>query len=369
MKPLSAGASQSESLSLLHQRLRVAEGQGAELAKRLGVSGDEQGAEFMDSLQSKALVARVCRLESLLHALKLNVFRIETTRDLTSSHTAHLQEQLTALQEQCEEEQRSSQREAMRLRDQLQQEREEAQRETRTLREQLHASYRSQMDVSVAADELKKVKGQLSRKLYQTKEELVQETAARLEAEQSHDALLQRLKETEGEVKLLQTKSHALNADGQEARAELEEKAELIERLQEECQHLRQQLEEKDILTSDLSTELKIVKITLQKQQKENGTLTRGREESRAATDKVQALNDQLEAQCSDLSSALRSLTEEKAQLQASLKVRFPLTCDLQAEITAAAWSPRQQERDSVTSGSSRAENNTVIRSIETGNR
>lgn len=34
-----------------------------------------------------------------------------------------------------------------------------------------------------------------------------------------------------------------------------------------------------------------------------------------------QALNDQLEAQCSDLSLALCSLTEEKAQLQASLKV------------------------------------------------
>ncbi|XP_047676174.1 coiled-coil domain-containing protein 150 isoform X2 [Tachysurus fulvidraco] len=333
MKPLSAGASQSESLSLLHRRLRVAEGQGVELAKRLGVSGNEPGAEFMDSLQSKALVSRVCRLESLLHALKLSVFRIETTRDLTSSHTAHLQEQLTALQEQCEEEQRSSQKEVRRLRDQLQQEREEAQRETQTLREQLHVSYRCQVDVGVAADELRKVKGQLSRKLYQMKEELVQETAARLEAEQSHDALLQRLKETEAEVKLLQTESHALNADGQEARAELEEKAELIERLQEECQHLRQQLEEKDILTSDLSTELKIVKKTLQKQQKDNSTLIRGREELRAATDKVQALNDQLEAQCADLSSALRSLTEEKAQLHASLKTEQDRTTQLLKDV------------------------------------
>ncbi|KAK2831112.1 hypothetical protein Q7C36_016198 [Tachysurus vachellii] len=333
MKPLNAGASQSESLSLLHRRLRVAEGQGAELAKRLGVSGDEPGAEFMDILQSKALGARMCRLESLLHALKLSVFRIETTRDLTSSHTAHLQEQLTALQEQSVEEQHSSQREVIRLRDQLQQEREEAQRETQRLREQLHISYRSQMDASVAADELRKVKGQLSRKLYQMKEELAQETAVRLEAEQSHDALLQRLKEMEGEVKLLQTESHALNADRQEARAELEEKAELIERLQEECQNLRQQLEEKDIFTSDLSTELKIVKITLQKQQKENSTVIRGREELRAATDKVQALNDQLEAQCSDLSSALRSLTEEKAQLQASLKTEQERTAQLLKDV------------------------------------
>ncbi|KAK3531368.1 hypothetical protein QTP70_018168 [Hemibagrus guttatus] len=364
MKPLSAGASLPEPLSLLHRRIRVAEGQGAELAKKLGVSGDELGAEFMDSSQCEALVARVCRLESLFHAVRLNVFRIETARELTSSHTAHLQEQFTALQEQCKEEQRSSQREVMRLRDQLQQEREEAQKEAQTLREQLHSSYCSQalrlicwdsrissmqvsvldsynrsflhliqMDVAVAADELKKVKVQLSWKLHQLKEELVQETAARLEAEQSHDDLLQKVKETEGEVerakeqvKLLQTDCHTLNVDGQEMRAELEEKAELIESLQEECQQLRQQIgEQHRIMGNGEFCKCSSVKITLQKQQQENSTLTRGREELRAATDKVQALNDQLETQCSDLSSALRSLTEEKAQLLASLKESWNL--------------------------------------------
>lgn len=55
--------------------------------------------------------------------------------------SVRLQVQLAALQEQSEEEQRSSQREAMRLRDQLQQEREEA----HTLRDQLHVSHCSQV--------------------------------------------------------------------------------------------------------------------------------------------------------------------------------------------------------------------------------
>lgn len=59
--------------------------------------------------------------------------------------SVRLQEQLMALQEQYEEEQRSSQREVKRLRDQLQQEREEAQREAHTLREQLHISHCSQV--------------------------------------------------------------------------------------------------------------------------------------------------------------------------------------------------------------------------------
>ncbi|KAM9469068.1 coiled-coil domain-containing protein 150 [Clarias gariepinus] len=313
---------------LLHRRLLVAEGQGAELAKKLGVARDELGMEFTGGSRSEALVARVCRLESLLHTLRLSVFRIETARELNSSHTARLQEQLASLQEQCDEERHSSQREAMRLRDQLQREREEAQREAHTLRDQLRVSHTAQTDVALAADELKKVKAQLSRKLQQMKEDLARETSSRLEAEQAHDALLRRVKELEGEVekekehvKRLKADCHALSVDGQEVRAELEEKVELIQSLEEECQQLRQQIEEKDILASDLCAEMKSMRRTLQQQQQENSTLLRGREELKVATNKVQALNDQLEAQCSDLSSALRSLTEEKAQLQASLKV------------------------------------------------
>ncbi|KAF5898573.1 coiled-coil domain-containing protein, partial [Clarias magur] len=313
---------------LLHRRLLVAEGQGAELAKKLGVARDELGTEFTDGSRSEALVARVCRLESLLHTLRLGVFRIETARELNSSHTACLQEQLASLQEQCDEERCSSQREAMRLRDQLQQEREEAQREAHTLRNQLRVSHTSQTDVALAAKELKKIKTQLSRKLQQMKEELAQETSSRLEAEQSHYALLRRVKELEGEVekekeevKCFEADCHTLSVDGQEVKAELEEKLDLIQSLEKECQQLQQQIEEKDVLASDLCAKLKSMRRTLQQQQQENSTLLRDREELKVATNKVQGLNDQLEAQCSDLSSALRSLTEEKAQLQASLKV------------------------------------------------
>ncbi|KAI5625432.1 coiled-coil domain-containing protein 150 isoform X5 [Silurus asotus] len=285
---LGLGSSLPESLSLLHRRLLVAERQGVDLATKLGVSEGELDSELMDSSKPEALEMRVCRLESLLHTLRLSVFRVETERDLNSSHTERLQEQLAALQEQCEEEQRCSRRAVMRLRDQLQQEREEAQREAYTLQEQLHVSRSSRTDVFAAVDELKKIKVQLNQKLHQLKEEAAREMAARLEAERSHDALLRRVKELEGEVesekeqvKRLQDNVHALKVDGQEVRAELEVKAELVQSLQEERQQLMERL--------DLGAELK-------------------------------ALNDQLEAQCSDLSSALHSLTEEKTQLQAVLK-------------------------------------------------
>lgn len=45
-------------------------------------------------------------------------------------------------------------------------------------------------------------------------------------------------------MKLLQADCHSLDAEGQEVRAELEEKVELIQSLQEECQQLRQQFGE-----------------------------------------------------------------------------------------------------------------------------
>lgn len=59
--------------------------------------------------------------------------------------SAHLQEQLAALQERCEDDQNSSQKAVMRLRSRLQQEREEAQKEAQALREELHASHCSQV--------------------------------------------------------------------------------------------------------------------------------------------------------------------------------------------------------------------------------
>ncbi|KAI4902831.1 hypothetical protein NFI96_018371 [Prochilodus magdalenae] len=359
IRPLSVGATAPESLSVLQRRLLVAEEQTEELLRgmgQLGLSKDQLrtlgspgrgistrplspvrvhqalgvGGEGTLWRQCEALVGRVCRLESLLHTLKLTVFRLETEKELNPSHTAHLQEQLTALQEQSEEERCSSQREVMRLRDQLEQacqEREEARQEAHKLRQQLDISHTFKMDVARAADELKLVKAQMSQKLQQMKEEMAEETAARLEAEQSHSTLLQRVEEMEDaverereQIKLLQADCHALRTDGQETRAELQEKDRLIECLQKECEQLRDQSDGKDTLVSELTSELKSVRTALQKQQQENSRLIRDGGELRAAADKVQVLNDQLEAQCSDLSSALRSLTVENSRLQTSLE-------------------------------------------------
>ncbi|XDV31841.1 hypothetical protein PO909_002790 [Leuciscus waleckii] len=152
---------------------------------------------------------------------------------------------------------------------------------------------------------------------------MAQETAAHLEAEQSHNALLLRVKEMErvvererGQVEVLQVDCHALRTDGQANRAELKKREEQILYLERECQQLRDHSRVKETLISQLSKEIKSVKTALQKQQQDNSRLIRDGRDLRAAADQVQVLNEQLEVQCSELSTALHSLTLENTRLQ-----------------------------------------------------
>ncbi len=114
-RALSVGATAPESLSVLQRRLQTAEQQAEELVRglgSLGASADQlllnpsdgspstrpispvnihralsAAGEGLLWRQCETLVARVCRLESVLHALKLSTFRLETDRQLNPNHT------------------------------------------------------------------------------------------------------------------------------------------------------------------------------------------------------------------------------------------------------------------------------------------
>ncbi|XP_036393515.1 coiled-coil domain-containing protein 150 [Megalops cyprinoides] len=364
IQPLSVGATAPETLSVLQQRLLVAEEQTEALIQdmaSLGVSREQlldPAASARDTGQRpvspvqvwralggdkgegllwrncEALVSRVCRLESLLQTLKLTNFRLETERELNPSHSTRLTEQLSALQQESEEEQRAARKEVMRVQDQLRQvcqERDEALEEARRLGEALEVTSTSKMDVALAAEDLKMIKVQMSEKLLELKVQLSQEVALRLEMEKSHGALLQRVQEMEkvveqerGQVRALQTDCHALRSEGQEVRQRLKEEAEKAQRLEEECQQLRDQADVKESVVSQLTDELNSAGLALQRLQQENTKLQKDEETLKAAAEKVQELNGQLQGQCSELSATLRSLTVENARLltehQAELK-------------------------------------------------
>ncbi|XP_070827304.1 coiled-coil domain-containing protein 150 [Chaetodon trifascialis] len=352
--PLNDGATGPDALSLLHQRLLLAEEEAEALIQdmdALGVSRDQilgsagrmgttqgpvhplqtrrvLGDEGMLWQHCGSLVSRVCRMESLLQTLKLTIFRLETERELDPSHSGHLKQQLAALQQDSEEEHQASRREVMKLREQLQQayqERDEAHAEVQRLGDTVEAAAR--VDVALAAEELKIVKLEMSQKLMEVSEQMRQESARSAEAMKSHSELLQRLEEMKRVVEmerrqalLLQSDCQALHVEVQTGRQQLEEAKDRVRQLEEHCQQLKEQTAMKDSLLSELKTELKTVLPALQRQQTEHSRLLKESRELRAAADRVQSLNKQLQSQCSQLSAALHSLTVENENQQASLK-------------------------------------------------
>ncbi|KAJ7990627.1 hypothetical protein DPEC_G00302350 [Dallia pectoralis] len=352
--PHDAGATAPEALSLLHRRLLMAEEQAEALIRdmdSLGVSSEqilgrtegdliqrpvsplkmhrvlrEPGVEGLLWRQCEALVSRVCRIESILQTLKLATFRFSTERELDPAHSAHLKEQLSTLQRESEEEQRASGRELMILRDQLYQaylDRDKAQGEVQRLGEALEVATASKMDVALAAEALKTAKFQMSEKLVQLKDQMYQESARSLENEKSNRALLQRVEEMERVVEcerrqaqIVQAKCHALNSDGQATRRRLLEEKDRAHRLQEQCEQLKGQAEVKDSFVLELTGELKCVRQALQKQQQGTNRLVKDLGDLKTAADQVQALNNQLECQCSELTFGLHCLTVENSKLQ-----------------------------------------------------
>ncbi|KAL7400677.1 hypothetical protein ABVT39_015965 [Epinephelus coioides] len=343
--PLSVGATAPEALSLLHQRLLMAEEEAEALIRdmgTLGVSRDQilGSAQRMDATQRPvsplkvrrvtgdegalwrqcdALVSRVCRMESLLQTLKLTVFRLETERQLDPSHTAHLEQQLAALQQDSEEERQACRREVMKLREQLHQayqERDEALTEVQRLEETVGAAAAAKMEVALAAEELKIVKLEMSQKLTEMQQQMRQESARSAEAMKSHSEFLQRVEEMERAVEterrqalMLRSDCQALRVEVRTGRQQLAEEEDRVRQLEERCQQLTEQTVMKDSLVSELRTELKAERSRavhqLQQQDLQLETATRSiqTELQVALTDKV---NLQLE---------LQKLTGEHAQL------------------------------------------------------
>nr|XP_020441873.1 coiled-coil domain-containing protein 150-like [Monopterus albus] len=345
--PPSVGATAPDTLSLLHQRLLLAEQEAEALIRDmggLGVSRDQilgsakmmdetqrplrllknnqvQGDERMLWQQCNVLVSRVCCMESLLQTCKLSIFHLETERELDSSHIANLKQQLTAQKQKSEEEQRAYRREVVKLRNQLQQayqERDDARTKVQRLLETMEESAAAKIDVALAAEELKIVKLEMSQKIKEMKEQMRQETSCSAEVMKSHTELLHRVAELERAVAMESRQGLLLQSEAQASRQQLKEEKDRNRQLESRCRLLKEQTAVKTSLASELEMELK-------RQQIENSKVLKEGRDIRTAAGRLQTLNKQLQSQCCQLSSALRALRvvneqeqfEHQAKLQA----------------------------------------------------
>ncbi|XP_067898324.1 coiled-coil domain-containing protein 150 isoform X1 [Heterodontus francisci] len=356
--PIHVGATAPESFTVLQRRIIAAEEQTVALFQELeglgfgiedtGVSkiGDHDSHRPVSPFHARkafgtendvlwknyeSLVSRVCRLESVIQTMKLNVFRIQTAKELNPEHSV---DRLAAMQEEHVQELKKMQREIMRFRQQLSEvseEKEAAQEEIEKLSAALEMATATKTDVAVAAEELKATKSRMSRRLQELKKELVQEMSLRKALEESHIHLLQRVQDMDKaveverkQVKVLQQDILTLRNDGQIIQERLQHEQQKTNDLEKMHKQLKIESDAKESIISQMADEGKQTQLMLNKQQQENANLRSEIASMKDVAEKVQALNDQLDTQCTELSGALRSISMENAKLiiehQASLK-------------------------------------------------
>eukprot|EP00062_Callorhinchus_milii_P000708 gi/632934943/ref/XP_007887121.1/ PREDICTED: coiled-coil domain-containing protein 150 [Callorhinchus milii] len=359
--PSHVGATAPESFTVLKQRIVTVEEQTDSLFKELGALGVESedltnvkvgGGDIHRPVSPfhvrnvfttesdvlwknyESLVSRVCRLESVIQTLKLNVFRIQTEKELNPEHSAHVTERLAAMQGEHAEELKKLKREVICYRQhlsELSEEKESAQEEMERLSAALEITTATKADVAMAAEELKATKSRMIRRLQQINEQLSQEVSLRKALEESHVALLQRVQDMEKvvmaereQVKTLQQDCLVLRKDSQVTQERLQQEQQNANDLDNIYKQLKIEADAKESIITQMADEAKNTHLLLNKHQKENTEIRCEITSLRDVAEKVQVLNDQLNKQCTELSTTLHSVSMENAKLlmehQAALK-------------------------------------------------
>ncbi|KAM6459775.1 coiled-coil domain-containing protein 150 isoform 1-T3 [Liasis olivaceus] len=273
----------------------------------------------------ETLVNRTCRLESVIQTLKLNMFRLQTEKELNPKHAANLEQRLNTIQEEHMEELKVLQMEGRMLCQQLRESREEEEKardQVQKLSAALETATATKRDVSIAAEELRTTKGKMSNKLQEITEKLAKESSTRESLEQAQIVLLYQMRDMEvmvekerKQVHILQQDCNSLRRDFQLSQERLNKEEEKIVQLEKECVQLKADLESRDNTISRLSKEVQTAQLSLNPAQEENTQLRTEISTLQEVASKGQMLNEQLAQQCTELSDALQRATMENAQL------------------------------------------------------
>ncbi|KAF7243765.1 hypothetical protein EYD10_10029, partial [Varanus komodoensis] len=230
ISPVSINPTAPETFVILNQRMRVVEEQTSALLRELqtlGVNGHSMDpfpsktSENLEDHQSitpirarvafigghdtlwrtcDTLVNRMCRLESVMQTLKLNMYRLQTEKELNPKHAANLEQRLNTIQEEHMEELKVLQMEGRMLCQQLRESREEeekARAQAKRLTAALEIATVTKRDAAIAADELRVVKKKLNHELQELTEQLSKESSVRKSLEESQAVLLYRMQDME----------------------------------------------------------------------------------------------------------------------------------------------------------------------------
>ncbi|XP_063551132.1 coiled-coil domain-containing protein 150 isoform X2 [Gorilla gorilla gorilla] len=324
LSPTHINTTASETFTVLQQRMRIVEEQTSSLRDDLIMLdfGEKRGyleapncLEDLDSqkvispIQNEAicagktdilwkncefLVNRMCRLESLLQSLKMNIFRLQTEKDLNPQKTAFLKDRLNAIQEEHSKDLKLLHLEVMNLRQQLRavkEEEDKAQNEVQRLTATLEIASQTKKNAAIIEEELKTTKRKMNLKIQELRRQLAQEKYLRESLEKSASAMLLKIQEMGSTVEVEQKQVHILQQNCIALRDSIQSTQELLAQEQKKKEEL-------EIATSQLKSDLTSRDDLISKLVEEN-----------------KVLNDQLTKKCSELSCMLQTVTMEKARI------------------------------------------------------
>ncbi|XP_047299933.1 coiled-coil domain-containing protein 150 isoform X6 [Homo sapiens] len=248
----------------------------------------------------------MCRLESLMQSLKMNIFRLQTEKDLNPQKTAFLKDRLNAIQEEHSKDLKLLHLEVMNLRQQLRavkEEEDKAQDEVQRLTATLKIASQTKKNAAIIEEELKTTKRKMNLKIQEV-HILQQNCIALRDSIQSAQELLaqEQKKKEELEIATSQLKSDLTSRD------------DLISKLVEENKVLNDQLTKK---CSELSCMLQTV--TMEKARIIADHQAILQVEQKMMTQTFQEQNLLLDAAHASITNELQTVQNEKTQLQAHL--------------------------------------------------
>ncbi|XP_013367567.1 PREDICTED: coiled-coil domain-containing protein 150 isoform X1 [Chinchilla lanigera] len=365
ISPAHLDTTASETFTVLQQRMRIVEAQTSSLRDDLIMLGcgdkrdrletpnyfeDPANQKVISPIQSEVicpgktdvlwkncefLVNRMCHLESLIQSLKMNIFHLQTEKDLNPQKTALLKDRLNIIQEEHSKDLKLLHLEVMNLRQQLRdvkQEEDKAQDEVQRLTATLEMASETKKNSAIIEEELKTTKRKMNLKIQELRRQLAQEKHFRESLEKSGSAMLLKIQEMGSTVEVERKQVHILQQNCLALRNSMQTTQDLLAQEQQKkgeletaTLQLKADLNSRDDLISKLLEENKNMQVSFNKEHKENAYLRSEILTFHQALEKAQVLNDQLTRKCSELSSMLQTASVEKARLiadhQAMLQV------------------------------------------------
>ncbi|XP_053379016.1 coiled-coil domain-containing protein 150-like isoform X2 [Mercenaria mercenaria] len=372
---------QKQSYEMLESRLKAAESDTRLLIDHLGSMGFDTPLEgksgsyetvspfrgqvnqtnfemFKNNYEN--LVSRVCKNESVLQSLKLNMVNLHGDKNFKQKSDLEMKEKFQFAREAYEQEIGKLTRQVEYYREELNSEldsKEKAREEIRELQKALGQAAETRMEVAMTAEGLNMSQQKLQKRISDLKEEVAREQSLRASLEESHNTLLTRVREMESVVEIERSGVKNMTTEYAQMKAETEM---LREKLRDEIRKKQTAessysmlCEEKDNLllnynSAENDRQVLVTEVTRLREQYED--LIKQMEQTQTIIDKQQEifLTDKLKSadQVTDCLNKNKELVEENENLTQMLRTTAADHDKINAQLKRELQNERRKTAD-----------------------